>query len=343
MLWLFLGLGLALADGYYLEATPVDARAEAADLLEQARALGLEPRVIRRYRHGSGWEFVVVVEGFDARAGAENAARRLAEQSGQGIAVYRLEGGAAAAPAQDIAAAPAPEASLPQADELLQRAARSLGGVQGGQARLEGAASLRVLYDRTVLTADATVRARHDWASQGDQQRVSIEVADGAPGVSSTVVHGPGGAWVQASGQVRDARPSDALEVLDTLSPMSRLAWPLQFAARLETAGPYRVARQEEVGGRTCWVLVAITPTADQPTRLWLDLEDGRPARVDFATDGGRVELTLSDWREPDTGVVVPHVVEVRRDGRLVERIEVAELTLRTELPHTLFVRPDGG
>ncbi len=340
MITLWLAVSLAYADAFYLEAPPVDARVEAVALQEEARLLGLEARVTRRYRHGSGWEFVVVVEGFEERPGAEDAARRLAEQTGQGIAVYRLESSGKPSAPEAEPVSPPSEASLPDAGDLLQRAARSLGGVQGGQVRLESASSLWVQYDRTVFTADANVRARHEWASRGDLHRVGVVIAEGGTGVDSTLGAGPEGTWVLVDGKVADAQADPAREVLASLSPMARLAWPLQFAVRQQEAGPYRVARQEEVGGRTCWVLVGLKPGPDDPTRLWLDVEDGRPARVDFATDGGRFELTLSDWREPDTGVVVPYVVEVRRDGHLVERIEVLEFTMGSDLPDALFVRP---
>ena len=343
MITLWLVVSLAFADAFYLEAPPVDARVEAVALQEEARLLGMDARVTRRYRHGSGWEFVVVVEGFDERPGAEDAARRLAEQTGQGIAVYRLESTGRAPTADVEPASPLPEASLPEAADLLQRASRSLGGVQGGQVRLESAESLWMQYDRTVLTAEAQVKARHEWASRGDLRRVEVVVADGPPGVNSSFGTGPQGPWVRVDGKVSDAQADVVTEVLASLSPMARLAWPLQFALRQQEVGPYRVARQEEVAGRTCWVLVALTPGPDDPTRLWLDVEEGRPVRVDFTTDGGRFELTLTDWREPDTGVVVPFVVEVRRDAHLVERIEVLEFTLGSDLPDALFVRPGEG
>ena len=343
MIALWLLVQLALAGEFYLEAPPVDARAEAVAIQDQAQVLGLDARVMRRYRHGSGWEFVVVVEGFDDRPGAEEAAQQLAEVSGQGIAVYRLEGSGAPRPDGGTPAPELPPEGLPEANELLQRTARSLGGAQGGQARLESAGSLRFRYERTVITASSTLTAHHDWATRGGQARVTVDVQDGSVGADSTVAGGPQGYWMATTDGARDADPLRASQVLTDLSPMARLAWPLQFAGRLDDAGPYRVARQEQVAGRACWVVVAVAPTPDQPARLWLDAVDGRPARVDFASDGGRVELNMSDWREPDTGVVVPHVVEVRRDGRLVERIDVLELTLDAELPDALFVRPGEG
>ncbi len=343
MLAAWLALGLAWGGGFYLEAPPVDARAEAVALQERARSLGLEARVTRRYRHGSGWEFVVVVEGFEDRPGAEQAAQALAEETGQGIAVYRLEGAAASKGDGEPAPSEEPSAQLPDATELIQRAARALGGPQGGLARLQRAEGLRFRYVRTIAHADGTLVADHDWVASGPWRRVAITVPEGGKGVASTVVGGPQGSWVTAAGETRDAQPAPTATTLGELSPSARLAWPLVFAATAGELGPFRVARQEVVGARTCWVLIAVAPTQDQPTRLWLDTEHGRPLRVDFATDAGRVEVSMGDWREPDTGLVVPHVLEVRRDGRLVERIEVAELTLDPELPDALFVRPREG
>lgn len=341
MIALWLWMGLAFGAGYYLEAPPVNGRAAAVELQTDAQALGYEARVMRRYRHGSGWEFVVVVEGFGDREAAELAAGRLAESSGQGIAVYRLEASEIAVPGGDPPPEAPPVAGLPDAAVLLQRAARSLGGVQGGQARLHGTSSLRFRYSRALMTPEATLTADHDWIAQGEARRVGIDVVDGGAGTSSVIgMGGPDDAWVAVGGEIRDALPGPTGALLLDLSPLARLAWPLQFASSLEDLGAYRVARQEDVAGRSCWALIAIVPEPHQPARIWLDVEHGRPARVDFATEAGRVELTLADWREPDTGVVVPYLVELRRDGLLVERVEVAELTLGLALPDDAFLRP---
>jgi hypothetical protein len=343
MISLLLCIRLATAGGFYLEAPPVDARAEAAELQSLAEELGLEARVMRRYRHGSGWEFVVVAEGFEQRAEAERAAQRLAELSGQGIAVYRLEGGDAEPSTESLNPVDAATYGIPEAADLLKRAARAVGGTQGGQARLDDANAIRFRYTRTIMTPEATVAARHEWVSVGDSRRVEIEVLEDSPGISSWVLSGPSENWVVVDDEWRQALPAQSLGISMELSPMTRLAWPLQFAVRSLEAGPYRVARQELVSGKSCWVLVAMTLLPDQPSRIWLEADSGRPARVDFATEAGRVELTLLDWREPDTGVVVPFLMELRRDGALVERIEVHELTLEPALNGDLFFKPEGG
>ena len=332
--WFWIGVALA-GSGFYLEAPPMDTRAVAVELQTQARELGLDARVLRRYRHGTGWQFIVVVEGFDDRAGAERSARDLAERSGQGIAVYRLEGEEAVPVWDEWSSETVAQGELPDAETLMQKAGRSVGGPLGGQTRLAEVKTLRFRYTRAITTTEGRWTAHHNWVASGDASRVATEVVEGEGGTSSVVVMGPE--------ELREADSTQAEAVLQDLSPMARLAWPLQFAAGIDEMGPYRVARQEIVAGRSCWVLVSTAIRGNQPSRIWVDSEHGRPARVDFATEAGRVELTLWDWREPDTGVVVPFSLEVRRDGRLVEQIEVHELSLEPELGESLFGRPAEG
>jgi len=337
-------LGLAFGADFYLEAPPMGARPEAQAVLETAEVLGWDGRVLRRYRHGTGWEFVVVVEGFQDRALAEEAARALAEESGVGITVYRLEGREGVPLGEtDDRQRVVPSAAMPEAEELLQRAARALGGPQGGLARLEAAPLVEVTYLREVTAEGGAVVAWHRWAGAADQRLLEIRPEGGGLGVASVSVLRPDGAWLRTGGTTSPADRERCVEVMEDLSPMARLAWPLQFAGRLEEAGPYRVARQELVQGRSTWVLVATSPTPERASRIWLDAATGRPLKVDFQTEGGRVELTLSDYREPDTGLVVPFRLEVRRDGLLIERLEITSVALSIEVPEGLFTLPQDG
>ena len=75
--WLFLAFSVARAEEYYLEAPPVTDRSAAARMELTAEAAGFQARIVRRFRLGKGWEFVVLVERFPTEAEAGAAATRL--------------------------------------------------------------------------------------------------------------------------------------------------------------------------------------------------------------------------------------------------------------------------
>ena len=90
---ILLAASLSASEGFYLESPPLGTRAEALELQEVSQQQGINARVVRRYEHGSGWEYLVVAEGYGGRTEAEQAAQLLAEGSGQGITVYEGERG----------------------------------------------------------------------------------------------------------------------------------------------------------------------------------------------------------------------------------------------------------
>ena len=184
-------LSLLLAAEFYLESPPMTTRSEALGVQQLAIDEGLEARVVRRYAHGAGWEYVVVVEGLESREAAEEHAESIAGKGGRGITVYRREGtdgvrvgdvesGAGALTDAGLdPTAPAIVApdigELPSADEVLQHAIRAVGGRTGGIDRVASNDHLRFSYERTVygdvvrtgITSSSGHRERCAWTSRG--------------------------------------------------------------------------------------------------------------------------------------------------------------------------------
>ncbi len=92
-LWLCIVVGLflprkLLAEALYLESVGVPSREQARGLQQAAQSAGFEARVVRRFRSGVGWEFVVRVEGFEQRDQAKGAAEDLANAIGSDVCMY---------------------------------------------------------------------------------------------------------------------------------------------------------------------------------------------------------------------------------------------------------------
>jgi hypothetical protein len=344
---MLLAVSVSAAEGFYLESPPLGTRAEALELQEVAQTQGINARVVRRYEHGSGWEYLVVAEGYGDRGEAESAAKLLAEGSGQGITVYEGEGsegrrlnarvegwtGSSIDPGA-VATAP-PEDDLPSAEEVLARSVRALGGESGGAQRLQESPALRFRYSRELETPAGLVTAQHDLAWESGDLRLKIEHESG-PGVhASMLVHGEE-AWVlTAEGvQVRDAARSR--EVLSDFGPLAVLDWPLSYAQQVLEDPAFRdlrVAGIEDFQGRPVYRLETSRDGTGERFSILVDVERYTVAKVGFRSDAGAVSYRFEDWRELDTGLVVPFFILLTRDGAQVEKVVVQELELLDALP----------
>ncbi|MCB9745655.1 MAG: hypothetical protein H6740_23965 [Alphaproteobacteria bacterium] len=339
MLWL-LALNLAFAQGasYYLESPTVSARGELSTLLDIAEDAGWSARIIRRYELGEGWIYALVVEDFDDEGDARAAAAHLAELGGMGVAVYRREGRAGVRLSADWPAGdPEGEAvagELPAADEILLRAVRALGGREGGGARLEEASAVRFQFEREVAVADGVIRARHDYARAGESLRLEIEILEGEAQSSLTVVS-PEGAWLRTTEGVIDRDAGRAAELLAGFSPEQILSYPLRFAWLVERDPAHdalrTVARRSDLE-RPCLQL-----EDGEGLGVCVDVETWRPIEVSFSGEAGLVRYAFGDWREIDTGLVLPFELVTWRDGEVIERVKVRDLSLPAELEEGLF------
>lgn len=315
-----------LAQEFYLESPPLQTRAEALELQSEAAALGLDAQISRRYGHGSGWEFLVVVEGFESADVAQDAAIQLAQQAGRGITVYQ-EGGEAVVtgPSTDPVADPQhPE--LPPAEEVLARASRALGGQDGGLDLLERSCCVRFRYQRTVADAGLELSAMHDFARSGDTTVLSLLPVDGAVVPSVTVIQGDQ-VWLETESGLQERDLVRAQEVLVGFAPEAMLHWPLRFAGFAVADPRYGDLQTIErvVNGDTS---LLVLENGQGDLRLHVDEATWRPSQIRMTSDGGTWTQSFADWRELDVGLVVPFEVVVQRDGAQVESIRVDELSL---------------
>ena len=344
---MLLAVSVSAAEGFYLESPPLGTRAEALELQEVAQAQGISARVVRRYEHGSGWEYLVVAEGYGDRGEAENAAELLAQGSGQGITVYegegsggrrlnaRVEGWTGSSIDPGAVATPPPKDNLPSAEEVLARSVRALGGESGGALRLQESPALRFRYQRELETPAGLVTAQHNLAWEQGDLRLKIDHQSG-PGVQASMLVLGEQAWVLTDEGLQERDSARSREVLSDFGPLAVLEWPLSFARQVVEDPAFRdlkVSGTEQFQGRSVYRLETSREGSGERFSILVDVERYTVAKVGFRSNAGAVSYRFDDWRELDTGLVVPFFVLLTRDGVQVEKVVVQELELLDTLP----------
>lgn len=322
------GLLTASAGEYYLETPTLSDRAEAIELQQAALEQGLSTRLVRRWQHGVGWGYAVVIDGLPDRATADDVAEDIAALTRRGVSVYAVATEPAAREPSDQPPAEGTVDPLPPVSDALERVIRAHGGRDGGIARLEEAEAVRFRYDRRVVTDAGEVSARHDWWGEGAARHISVEIL-GGPGQSFVGEVGADRAWLEVDG-VRHERSVDrAREVLDGLGPASVLSTALRVPAAAASADvPFTSPGMVTVDQRECLALQQEVGIDRGRLELAVDLTDWTVARTVVQTASGAVMTTFDDWREVDTGVVIPFRLRVTHDGAFQEEIRVIELDL---------------
>jgi hypothetical protein len=368
----------ALAGGYYLESAAVQDKDLATAMVGAASGQGLTARVVRRYRPGAGWQYVMLVEGFTDQGAAASAAQSLAAGTGTTIGLFEAEGGqarrigesvhssvgeqthaaAAEAPPEGLVAstvavpvvAPVePQVALPDASArrataevagILSRAVRAHGGVTGGLSALQAADAVLFRYRRTL--PDGSV-VRHSYARRGADVFLDVVIEEG-PGASSRSGISGEMAWLSLGDSA--AVPQDlerTREVLDRFAPERVLSFALGFAQAVEDRRELQnltLVGQSDLGGETCHILRYGGDQASGPLAIAVDVDRSTIRRVTFASDAGDLTLEYTDYGT-EAGFVAPHRVRTWRGETLVDDVEVLEMSLAPRLQEAWF--PTGG
>jgi len=369
LLSLLLYGALALAGEFFVEGPEVDTRAEAVAMAQAAQARAVECRVVRRYRHGTGWVYVVVSAPYGDRISASSAATTMAGSTGRGMTIFATDGDPApqdspTAPSPIGGDEPAPDAAddgtdssiahiTPEpldnddvgddavgGDEVartLRRIERAHGGADGGDRVLSRASSVVFRYTRT--TPEGQV-IDHTFARRGEERYLSIDVREG-DGVSMTVSVTGVAAWSTTKGGA--PAPVDrqrALETIERFSPEHVLGLALTIATDLESRPELQRLRsdgQADVDGDRCEVLRYDGDRVVPPFVVAVSTESWRVRQVGF--DNG-VLKDMTDYRATEDGLVYPMRVQVWRRRAIVDTVNVAKLELDSPLPAEWLSNP---
>ena len=356
--------GSAAAAPFAIEGEPHATEAEAAVQLSKwpdAAAAPGSARVVRRYTQGTGWRYLVLVEGI-----TDEAALTKAERSFPGtiarvvdVATGRAVTEAAREPVRIVpepeaqprqrwwsreakpkkpAKDKAGEAAKANADAVLMRAVQAHGGNEA-TAAVRAAEAIRFRYTRVIVTPEKRIEAEHVWMRSGADLRLDVKQAQGIGASSTTVVRGTQEAWVATNGQVT-VRPIDrSNEVVERFGPAQILAFPLGLAADIETAGAWRGLHVVD-GAQTGVVHLRPKVATAGLTAAGIFEETALVAYVELLTNGTAVRIEFDDYTKVADGVIIPKTTRVIRNGDLKEELEVVELDLNPRIPSSAFDRP---
>lgn len=346
---LVLAVGMALAEEFVLEGPPFKTRAEATALEQVATAQSLPTSVTRRFVSGTGWEYVVKVDGFEERLPAAEAAQALANASGRAIAVVGPPV-AGSGEADRVWLNPAdrpttlPPAVASPADDLaavtvLQGLLAAQGASGDPRAQLKAAANITFRFRRS--TSDGQVVA-HTWVARGADRAVLTAIEAGE-GTSSRAVVAAGKAYLAPGGG--GAAPSDLVrtqEIIAGLAPDAILGLGLGVSDLLDRASLVsgaRVVGVTTVSGQPCRVLAV--PDASGGPPLLLAVDEGRGLVLQAASGGTDPTVVSFEDHAPLLGdALVPRRVRIAVRDAVIEEITVLELNLAADPPPELFRVP---
>ena len=78
--------------GFLVEGAPHADKADAGDEAKEVKGAGYKGRVVRRFREGAGWEYVVRVEDIGTSGEAFDAQSAMGQASGRAYVVYDERG-----------------------------------------------------------------------------------------------------------------------------------------------------------------------------------------------------------------------------------------------------------
>jgi hypothetical protein len=299
------------------------------DLVEE---MGFEPLVMRSYQHGSGWEYRVWVSGFDSADAAREAARVLAERGGRGVDVM-IEGRATERPL------PAPLAELPSAVEVRSRVARALGGASGGLQQLRDAKSLLFSFSRTL--PEAGIKAKHRLLRAASYQRLEISQLTEV-GSDLLAIRGPQGDWFREKEGMKPVAADQMDALFERVGPETIYAGILALPQLLLEDLEYlelQVVGQEVVDFRNAIRLESQTRHGKMV--LLVEVGSWLPRSLAFYTEGGRSQRVFVGWRAVESNLVLPGLMEVRREGQLLDRIYLDKIQLSPAHSASEFSPPE--
>jgi hypothetical protein len=309
-----------------VEVTPIGRHADALLIYDLALEQGWSAQLSRLYRHGRGWEFTVDVKGFDGISEAIVAADLLGEAWGRGVAVL---GEARPLPLESRVVL-MEDAPLPSAHEVRHRLSVSLGGPDRALTRLGQATAIEFLFTRALPQEGLVMR--HRFERGPDHVRLALDPVEGEGVASVTTLEREGEVWVarlEDPSGVRAVEESAALEIIASFEPQSVLGLPLALPQMLVTdpvMSGMRVEATVEREGQICLLLQGRGP--DGAVKMVVSSSEWRLLEIAFLGDAGLVEHRFSDWREIGGDISLPFALEMRRNGVLLETVEVEALRL---------------
>ncbi len=343
------------AAAFFVELSEHGSKVEAEEAAAGHGPEGEAFRVTRRFVKGSGWRYLVRVDGFKTKQEAVAAAKSL-RAPGQVVLVYggsgyrrhvvARVGEDSVSPKEASPVVPATK-SLPSASSVLRQAAKAHGGRGGGAHRLTQFESIQFSFDSRTVVGEDEWKIRHHFYRQGALARLEVDMLKG-DGISNTVVVGEGAkAWVATSELVRTRDVAQARQMMERFAPQTGvLSIPLGLAGDIKSAAEWQGLKTTGLLSYRGVPHLRLVPDLEGDGRgnpleaALFEQETGRLTQVTWVTRGGRVTFIYADYRLVADDVVVPFSVRVERNGGMVEAITIGEFKINPKLARSLFSEP---
>lgn len=342
LLALWLGAGLAHSAEYYVEGPMLDARRDATTMSRAASDLGYRARVVRRFAQGSGWRFVLVMEGFEGEDEAGDAAAKVAEAVGRELTLFSQEEGEATrlrsyAGEADVES-DTEDGSSNTFDEdvgtVLARAAVAHGGDRHPVSTKDA-----VLF-RFRRTLPSGLVAEHTVARRGRDLYVQVDIEAGEGRSSRAWILGDQ-AWLSVEGG--PAEPKDAVwsrEQLDRFLPERVIGLPLRFGEVSTTRREFQLLYADGTARSGRIRSLVLKYDGDQvSSSMELYLEEDNLLTRRFVT--GADASNYDDYRDVAPGAVAPFHILLTREGETVDEVHVLDLDLEPQLDEAWFSAPE--
>jgi hypothetical protein len=325
-----------LAEGadYFLKSPPTRTRADAFALSQAAAAEGFRSsRIVRHYRHGTGWEYMLIVDGFVDHADVVEGADRLTAAIGRSFSVF----GGQVSLASDVAVeGPKTKviSELLDSQTILQRAVRAHGGVGGGREILESTPYL-FRYRRQF----GDTRATHFYAHLNGEIFLEVSLDEGQGSSSQTMVLDEG-TWMIVDGETSVVDRERALEMTSAFSPSNILSLPLNIGQAMRSREPFSrmyVDGQVDVEGTACVLLRDGGDRFVPPMSVALDVGQFLVRQVHSGSFGDERVQLFSEYREVSSGLVIPHHIQTWRGSKKIDDIEIIGLEIDPLMPPEWF------
>ena len=347
---------IAQAAPFSVESPSYRAREDADRERTEAIQAGGAPertRIVRRYERGAGWRYLVHVDSVESQSelerligvltDGERAPRVVDLATGAAVSIRPSPVTAGPAPATAATDAPSPVAgtngkrSRRETEGVLAAAVAAHGGVAGGLKVLESSSLQTFQFVREVPSDAETLKAKHVYRQSGNALRLDVAVQRGDGVDSTTVVSPGGGAWVTSANQTVPRDTERTREILRRFAPDQLLRVALGVAGDIETAGAWRSLQVVGPEGDDLLVLRPSEEASGGLIEVAFSRTDHRLRRLVMEEGGHRTEFFFDDYRQVAPGLVVPHESETRRDGQLVESIQVIGIDVASPIPASLF------
>ena len=312
----------------WVETPPSETRLEAVRQLRTIVSEGYNARLVRRYRHGFGYEYIVQLTGFSSSSEAKQASETLARLLGVSVAVFEQEENDETTTGQILTA-------VESVSSVTELPFDSLGAV------LE---QLRWVSTRDELRMTVSLAKQIDFRYRqrdGDGQTEFRRYArDGQQEYLEWVVSGRRSAvWVDATQgwlalgrePIRMIDRTYAQRLVSAGSPTSVLGLGLQQIGDFLSPSLLSEARLGglvDVGGDLCFSVIGeMGPSkmpisvAFEPTSFWV-------RQVVVGEVGRAWVIDLDAYHEEVNGMNLPHVIQVWFDGEIFFHINIDAINL---------------